>query len=51
MTYWVGEAMHTTDLKDLPEMPEKTADATRNMVINAVHLAPVLNQQPYPSLA
>ena len=50
MTYWVGEAMHTTDLKDLPEMPEKTADATRNMVINAVHLARVLNQQPYPSL-
>ena len=51
MTYWVGEAMHTTDLKDLPEMPEKTADATRNMVINAVHLARVLNRQPYPSLA
>ena len=28
MTYWVGEAMHATDLKDLPSIPKDTANAT-----------------------
>ena len=50
LTYWVGEAMHTTDLKDLDEIPEKTASATHLAVTNAVHLAAALASQPYPSL-
>lgn len=50
MTYWVGEAMQATDYNDLPETPEKTAQTTRTMVVNAVHLATVLAAQPYPSL-
>ena len=50
MTYWVGEAMHDTDLKDLPSIPKDTANATRLMVTNAVHLAHVLAGDPYPSL-
>lgn len=50
MTYWVGEAMHTTDYKDLPTTPEKTAQTTKAMVTNAVHLAKALEADPFPSL-
>lgn len=50
MTYWVGEAMHRTDYKDLPSTPEKTAQTTHTMVTNAVHLARTLADKPYPSL-
>jgi multimeric flavodoxin WrbA len=50
MTYWVGEAMQKTDFKDLPSTPEKTAQATRTMVDNAVHLATIIAQRPYPTL-
>ncbi|MGZ4681456.1 MAG: flavodoxin family protein [Acidimicrobiales bacterium] len=50
MTYWVGEAMHTTDYKDLDHVPEKTAQATATMVTNAVHLARALKLQPFPPL-
>jgi multimeric flavodoxin WrbA len=49
MTYWVGEAMKKTDYKDLPETPEETANATKMMVINAVHLAKALKEKPYPT--
>ncbi len=50
MTYWVGEAMHGTDLKDLDAFPDKTAQTTRTMAINGVHLARALASGPYPSL-
>jgi multimeric flavodoxin WrbA len=50
MAYWVGEAMHTTDYRDLPETPEKTAVATRTMVQNSTHLARVLRADRYPKL-
>lgn len=50
MTYWVGEAMHGTDYKDLPETPEKTAQTTHTMVANAVHLARLLGERRYPDL-
>lgn len=50
MTYWVGEAMQTTDYKDLPGPPEKTAETTATMVANAVHLARLLESQPYRHL-
>lgn len=48
VTYWVGEAMGSTDYKDLEETPEKTANATAMMVRNAVHLARLLKENPYP---
>lgn len=51
MTYWVGEAMHGTDLKDLDSFPDKTGQTTRTMAINAVHLARALASSPYPSLS
>ncbi len=50
MTYWVGEAMGSVDFKDLDEVPEKVAQTTTAMVANAVHLARLLAERPYPSL-
>jgi multimeric flavodoxin WrbA len=48
-TYWVGEAMQTVDYKDHAEPPEKTAAATAALAVNAVHLARVLKENPYPA--
>lgn len=48
VTYWVGEAMQTTDYKDLDEVPETTARATSMSVRNAVHLARLLKDHAYP---
>ena len=48
MTYWVGEAMHKTDFKDVQPPPEKTIDAARTMVRNALHLATALQSSGYP---
>jgi multimeric flavodoxin WrbA len=48
MTYWVGEAMHTTDYKDLPDGSDKTTAATKNAARRAAHLARVLRSEPYP---
>ena len=46
--YWVGEAMHGTDFKDLDERPEKV-DQTAGMVAdNAAHLAKLLKGSSYP---
>jgi multimeric flavodoxin WrbA len=47
-TYWVGEAMHTTDYQDLPATPEKTAGTTRTVAVHAAHLARLLRSDPYP---
>ncbi len=47
VTYWNGEAMHTTDYLDLPQTPEKTAAATTLVATNAVHLARLLKLHPY----
>ncbi|MEN1943358.1 NAD(P)H-dependent oxidoreductase [Luteimonas sp. MJ293] len=47
-TYWVGEAMQKTDYKDLPQTPEKTASTTATLASNAVHLARLLHERPYP---
>ncbi len=46
--YWVGEAMHKTDLKDLPSIPDKVLQSTAMAASNAAHLARLLKQQPYP---
>ncbi|WP_309128964.1 NAD(P)H-dependent oxidoreductase [Microbacterium sp.] len=47
--YWNGEAMQATDYKDLPETPEKVAQATATAAANAAHLARLLKQQGYPA--
>jgi multimeric flavodoxin WrbA len=49
MTYWVGEAMHKTDYKDLPSGSDKTDQATKTAAANAAHLARLLNDSPYPA--
>ncbi|HEY6742438.1 MAG TPA: NAD(P)H-dependent oxidoreductase [Lapillicoccus sp.] len=48
VTYWNGEAMHTTDYKDLPSTPEETASATATAAANAAHLASLLKDSGYP---
>ncbi|MFB8385704.1 flavodoxin family protein [Microbacterium sp. NPDC055910] len=47
--YWNGEAMHTTDYKDLAETPEKVAQTTADAARNAAHLATLLKERPYPA--
>ncbi|MET0328561.1 MAG: NAD(P)H-dependent oxidoreductase [Luteimonas sp.] len=46
--YWVGEAMGSVDYKDLAKTPAKVADTVAAIASNAVHLARVLQAQPYP---
>jgi multimeric flavodoxin WrbA len=48
MTYWVGEAMQSTDYRDLPDTPEKTRATTRTAAANAAHLARLLAGAAYP---
>ena len=50
VTYWNGQAMHTTDYKDLRAAPEKTQQATKQLASNAAHLASLLAASPYPAL-
>jgi multimeric flavodoxin WrbA len=49
MTYWVGEAMHKTDYKDLPSGSAKTDQTTKTAAANAAHLAQLLADAPYPA--
>ncbi|MFZ4269035.1 flavodoxin family protein [Streptomyces arboris] len=49
VTYWVGEAMQGTDYQDLDETPETVASTTRTLAANAVHLARLLADAPYPA--
>ncbi len=49
MTYWVGEAMHKTDYKDLPHGSAKTTQATKVAAANAAHLAGLLRTAGYPA--
>ena len=48
-TYWVGEAMGSTDYKDLDETPEKTAQTTATLAANTAHLARLLAGASYPA--
>ncbi|MGC4931231.1 flavodoxin family protein [Streptomyces sp. DT117] len=48
VTYWVGEAVHGTDFQDLDETPESVTSTTEALVANAVHLARLLTDSPYP---
>lgn len=47
-TYWVGEAMGSTDYQDLKHKPEKTAQTTKIAAANAAHLARLLKSENYP---
>lgn len=46
--YWVGEAMGSTDFKDLDETPEMVAKTAKMVASNAVHLAGLLKKEAYP---
>lgn len=46
--YWVGEAMGSTDFKDLDQTPEKVAETAKMVAANAAHLATLLKDKPYP---
>lgn len=48
-TYWVGEAMHGTDYRDLPDGSEQTTNATEMAARATVHLAALLKAHPYPA--
>ena len=49
--YWVGEAMHSTDFKDLPQIPEKVQQTADMLASNAAHVAGLLKSQPYPGVS
>ena len=46
--YWVGEAMGSTDFKDLPETPDKVTETAKMTTANAAHLARLLKDAPFP---
>ncbi|HET7682904.1 MAG TPA: NAD(P)H-dependent oxidoreductase [Marmoricola sp.] len=48
VTYWVGEAMHSTDYKDLHPKPEVTQTTTKTLAANTAHLARLLRDSGYP---
>jgi multimeric flavodoxin WrbA len=48
--YWVGEAMHKKDFKDLAEVPKITRETAAMVASNAVHLAELLKSKPYPAM-
>lgn len=47
--YWVGEAMSSTDYRDLTHTPEKVASTIATLASNAAHLATLLKAHPYPA--
>jgi multimeric flavodoxin WrbA len=46
--YWVGEAMGSTDFKDLDETPEAVTKTAKMVATNAAHLAKLLKEAPIP---
>jgi multimeric flavodoxin WrbA len=46
--YWVGEAMGSTDFKDLDKTPKKVTETANMVASNAAHLAGLLKAKPYP---
>jgi multimeric flavodoxin WrbA len=46
--YWVGEAMGSTDFKDLEVRPDKVTTTAAMVASNAAHLARLLKGSPYP---
>jgi multimeric flavodoxin WrbA len=50
VSYWVGEAMHSKDFKDLPEVPETVRTTARMLARTAAHLSRLLKKEGYPSV-
>ncbi|MHA6718852.1 flavodoxin family protein [Sphingomonas sp. RS6] len=50
VAYWVGEAMGSTDFKDLPKVPDAVASTAAMVAANAAHLAGLLKDRPYLGL-
>lgn len=48
--YWVGEAMGSTDYKDLPSIPDKVQQTLDMAASNAAHLAGLLKQDQFPGV-
>ena len=48
--YWVGEAMHKTDFKDLDTVPRPIRETARLLASSAAHLAKALKSDPYPGV-
>lgn len=48
VTYWVGEAMGSTNYVDLDETPKAVAEWTPVLASNAAHLAKLLKTSNYP---
>jgi multimeric flavodoxin WrbA len=46
--YWVGEAMGSTDFKDLEQTPDKVRETAAMVASNAAHLAGLLKGSIYP---
>lgn len=46
--YWVGEAMGSTDFKDLEHRPRMITKTASMVASNAAHLARLLRRSPYP---
>jgi multimeric flavodoxin WrbA len=46
--YWVGEAMGSTEFKDLKTTPKKVAETVKMAAANAAHLAGLLKATPFP---
>ena len=46
--YWVGEAMGSTDFKDLEHRPRMITKTAKMVAANAAHLARLLKISPYP---
>jgi multimeric flavodoxin WrbA len=47
--YWVGEAMGSTNYKDLKKTPPKLSSTIKTLACNAAHLAALLKKNPYPA--
>ena len=46
--YWVGEAMHKTDFKDLKTVPKQVCELAKGLAASAAHLAKSLKADAYP---
>lgn len=50
VSYWVGEAMHSKDFKDLEDVPETVTSAARMVARTSAHLARLLKANSYPAV-
>ncbi len=48
--YWVGEAMHKTDFKDLEKVPDVIKQSAAMLASNTAHLANLLKTKTYPGI-